>query len=68
MGLFLCDAFHALSQTLNCELDPGALPKRSILRSPFMSMGIGWAITDGEPDVGCSSVVCTFNSAFFNGY
>ena len=27
-----------------------------------MSMGIGWAITDGEPDVGCSSVVCDFSS------
>lgn len=61
MGLSLCDEFQALSQTLNWEPDPGVLPKRSIFRSPFRSMGIGWAITDGEPDVGCSAVVREVN-------
>ena len=55
MGLFFCDAFHALSHTLNCAFEPGAVPKRSILRSPFISIGIGWAITEGGPDMEYSS-------------
>lgn len=54
------DRFHTFCQTLNGE-DGGCvegMPKRSILRSPFVSRGIGCASREAGADTALRSAFC----------
>ena len=52
------DAFQTFCQTLNSPSDdpPGTVPKRSILRSPLISIGMGCACADEGAETEFKSV------------
>ncbi len=51
------EEFQILFQTLNVVSEDleGTVPNRSIWRSPFMSMGIGWDWAEDEAEMGVRS-------------
>ena len=50
------DAFHTFRHTLNVSGSDGVAPKRSIRRSPVVSIGMGWMIAEGGAATGWRSI------------
>lgn len=59
IGESFCDAFHTFCHILKGEVDDDGedIPSKSILRSPFQSMGIGWASVEGGAEIGLASML-----------